>query len=55
MDQFGWPAEEGSGYVYVVEGLGARGVPEGRYAADAEKAGCDPGLSVHRDYQPRYP
>jgi sugar lactone lactonase YvrE len=30
--QFGWPAEEGSGYVYVVEGLGARGVPEGRYA-----------------------
>jgi sugar lactone lactonase YvrE len=30
--QFGWPAEEGSGYVYVVEGLGTRGVPEGRYA-----------------------
>ncbi len=30
--QFGWPAEEGSGYVYVVEGLGSRGVPEGRYA-----------------------
>lgn len=30
--QFGWPAETGSGHVYVIEGLGARGVPEGRYA-----------------------
>jgi len=32
-EQFGWPAEEGSGYVYVVDGLGARGTPEPRYAA----------------------
>jgi sugar lactone lactonase YvrE len=30
--QFGWPAEEGSGHVFVVEGLGTRGVPEARYA-----------------------
>jgi sugar lactone lactonase YvrE len=30
--QFGWPQEEGSGYVYVVDGLGTRGVPEPRYA-----------------------
>lgn len=30
--QFGWAAEEGGGNVYVVEGLGTRGVPEGRYA-----------------------
>jgi sugar lactone lactonase YvrE len=29
--QFGWPEEEGSGYVYVVDGLGTRGVPESRY------------------------
>jgi sugar lactone lactonase YvrE len=29
---FGWDAEEGGGYVYVVDELGARGVPEGRYA-----------------------
>jgi sugar lactone lactonase YvrE len=29
---FGWAAEEGGGNVYVVEGLGTRGVPEGRYA-----------------------
>jgi sugar lactone lactonase YvrE len=31
--QFGWPEEEGSGHVYVVDGLGARGVTEPRYAA----------------------
>ncbi len=30
--QFGWPEEEGSGHVYVVDGLGSRGVPEPRYA-----------------------
>lgn len=30
--QFGWAAEEGAGHVYVVDGLGSRGVPEGRYA-----------------------
>jgi sugar lactone lactonase YvrE len=30
--QFGWAPEEGSGYTYVVEGLGARGVPEPLYA-----------------------
>lgn len=30
---FGWAAEEGGGHVYVVDGLGSRGVPEGRYAA----------------------
>ena len=30
--QFGWAPEEGGGNVYVVEGLGTRGVPEGRYA-----------------------
>jgi sugar lactone lactonase YvrE len=30
--QFGWQPEEGAGFVYVVEGLGARGVPEARYA-----------------------
>jgi L-arabinonolactonase len=29
---FGEPAEDGAGYVYVVEGLGARGLPEPRYA-----------------------
>jgi sugar lactone lactonase YvrE len=29
---FGWGAEEGGGYVYVVDGLGTRGLPEGRYA-----------------------
>lgn len=29
---FGEPAEDGAGEVYVVEGLGARGVPEPRYA-----------------------
>lgn len=28
----GEPVEEGAGYLYVVEGLGARGVPEPRYA-----------------------
>jgi sugar lactone lactonase YvrE len=31
-EQFGWPPEPGSGHVYVVDGLGTRGVPEGRYA-----------------------
>ena len=31
-EQFGRPAEEAGGYVYVIEGLGARGVPEARYA-----------------------
>jgi sugar lactone lactonase YvrE len=31
--QFGWPEEDGSGHVYVVDGLGSRGVPETRYAA----------------------
>lgn len=31
--QFGWPAEEGSGYVYAVDGLGSKGVPEPRYGA----------------------
>ena len=30
--QFGWEPEEGGGNVYVVTGLGTRGVPEGRYA-----------------------
>lgn len=30
--QFGWAPEENAGHVYVVEGLGTRGVPEGRYA-----------------------
>jgi sugar lactone lactonase YvrE len=30
--QFGWEREENGGYVYVVDGLGTRGVPEGRYA-----------------------
>jgi L-arabinonolactonase len=29
---FGWEAEEGAGHVYVVDGLGARGVPEARFA-----------------------
>lgn len=29
---FGWPAEAGAGDVYAIEGLGSRGVPEGRYA-----------------------
>jgi sugar lactone lactonase YvrE len=29
---FGEAAEEGAGYLYVVEGLGARGLPEPRYA-----------------------
>lgn len=29
---FGWEAEEGGGHVYVVDGLGSRGVPEARYA-----------------------
>ncbi len=29
--QFGWPEEEGSGYVYVVDGLGTAGVPEPRF------------------------
>lgn len=29
---FGEPAEEGAGYLYVVEGLGVRGLPEPRYA-----------------------
>jgi sugar lactone lactonase YvrE len=29
---FGNPAEEGAGYVYVVEGLGVRGLPERRFA-----------------------
>ena len=29
--EFGGEAEEGSGYVYVIEGLGTRGVPEARY------------------------
>lgn len=28
---FGWAAEAGGGHVYVVDGLGTRGVPEGRY------------------------
>lgn len=30
--QFGRPEEEGSGYVYVVDGLGTRGTPEPRYS-----------------------
>lgn len=30
--QFGWEAEEDAGHVYVIDGLGSRGVPEGRYA-----------------------
>lgn len=30
-DFFGEPAEEGAGYLYVVDGLGARGLPEPRY------------------------
>lgn len=30
--QFGWDAEADAGHVYVVDGLGSRGVPEGRYA-----------------------
>lgn len=29
---FGEPAEEGAGYLYVIEGLGTRGLPEPRYA-----------------------
>jgi L-arabinonolactonase len=29
---FGEPPEEGAGYLYVIEGLGARGLPEPRYA-----------------------
>lgn len=29
---FGNPAEEGAGYIYVVEGLGVRGLPEPRFA-----------------------
>ncbi|MGA2399197.1 MAG: SMP-30/gluconolactonase/LRE family protein [Steroidobacteraceae bacterium] len=29
---FNEPAEEGAGYLYVIEGLGARGLPEPRYA-----------------------
>lgn len=29
---FNEPAEDGAGYVYVIEGLGARGVPRPRYA-----------------------
>ena len=29
---FGWEAEAGGGHVYVIDGLGSRGVPEGRYA-----------------------
>ena len=29
---FGWKAEDGGGHVYVVDGLGSRGVAEGRYA-----------------------
>jgi sugar lactone lactonase YvrE len=29
---FGEAPEEGAGYVYVIEGLGARGLPESRYA-----------------------
>lgn len=29
---FGWEAEEGGGHVYVVDGLGSRGVPQARYA-----------------------
>jgi sugar lactone lactonase YvrE len=29
---FGEPAEDGAGYLYVIEGLGARGLPEPRYA-----------------------
>jgi len=28
--QFGWAAEEGSGHLYVIEGLGSRGVPEAK-------------------------
>jgi hypothetical protein len=28
---FGQPAEDGAGEVYLIEGLGARGVPEPRY------------------------
>jgi len=31
-ESFGWPPEEAGGYVYAVEGLGVRGVPEPRYA-----------------------
>lgn len=30
--QFGWPAEEAGGFLYVVDGLGARGVSEARFA-----------------------
>jgi L-arabinonolactonase len=30
--QFGWAEEPGSGFLYVVEGLGARGVAESRFA-----------------------
>lgn len=29
---FGWEAEDGGGHVYVIDGLGSRGVAEGRYA-----------------------
>lgn len=29
--QFGWPAQEGSGYVYIVDELGTAGVPEPQY------------------------
>jgi sugar lactone lactonase YvrE len=29
---FGEPAEEGAGYLYVIEDLGVRGLPEPRYA-----------------------
>jgi sugar lactone lactonase YvrE len=29
---FGWAEEAGSGWLYAIEGLGTRGVPEGRYA-----------------------
>jgi sugar lactone lactonase YvrE len=29
--EFGWPAEEGAGALYVVDGLGVCGTPEPRY------------------------
>jgi len=31
--QFGWPEEEGSGHVYVVDGLGSKGFAEPRFGA----------------------
>jgi sugar lactone lactonase YvrE len=29
---FGGPKEDGAGHLYVIEGLGARGLPEPRFA-----------------------